>query len=91
MEEAEQNGNPVSGCPRCLRSGGFPLFWGDILSTKDEVPSLGIPLDPVLAMESQRASVAHSAYFHLRQIAQLCPYLDTESLTTLVPELVVLR
>ena len=42
-------------------------------------------------MEPQITSVVHSAYFHLRQIAQLHLYLDTKSLTTLVYALLVLR
>lgn len=57
----------------------FP-FGGAALSTKDEVHSLGILLDPELSMESQIASVLHLAYLHLRWIAQLCPYLDSRSL-----------
>ena len=42
-------------------------------------------------MESQIASMFPTTHLHLRRIAQLCPYLDTEYLTTLVHALVVLR
>ena len=42
-------------------------------------------------METQVASVVHSTYFHLRQIAQLRPYLDVEVLTILAYELVASR
>ena len=42
-------------------------------------------------MTSQIVSVVRSAYFHLKWIAQLHPYLDTGSLTTLVHVLVDLR
>ena len=44
---------------------------GATLSTKDEVHSLGVLLDPALSMKLLIASVVHSTYFHLRQIAQL--------------------
>ena len=44
---------------------------GGLLSAKDEVRILVVLLNPVLLMESQVASVVHSALFHLRQIAQL--------------------
>ena len=58
---------------------------------KDEVCSLGVLLDPALSMASQIASVVQYTYFHLKQIAQLHPYLDTGSLNTLVHTLVVSR
>ena len=58
---------------------------------KDEVCTLGVLLDLSLLVTSQIASVVQSGYFHLMQIAQLHPYLDTGSLTMLVHVLVVLR
>ena len=42
-------------------------------------------------MGTQVVSVVRSAYFHLWQIAQLRPYLDVGSLTTLVHVLVISR
>ena len=66
-------------------------FGGTTLATKSEVRSLGIHLDPAFTMETQVVSVARSAYFHLWRIAQLRPYLDGESLTTLVHALVISR
>ena len=65
------------------------LLW--VFSCHNEVRSLGILLDSVLSMESQIMSVVHTTHCYLRQIAQRCPYLDTESLSTLVHALVVLR
>ena len=56
-----------------------------------EVHSLEIHLDPALIMETQVASVVHSANYHLWQIAQLQPYLDGGALTTLVHALVISR
>ena len=61
------------------------------LTTKSEVCSLGVHLDPVLTMETQVSSVVRSAHFHFLRIAQLCPYLDVGVLTTLVHALVVSR
>ena len=58
---------------------------------QNEVRSLGVLLDPMLTMESQVASAVRPAHFHLRRIAQLRPYLDTEALTTLVHALVISR
>ena len=42
-------------------------------------------------METQVASVVHSAYYHLWQIAELRPYLDGGALTTLVHALIISR
>ena len=55
------------------------------------VRSLGVHLDPALTMETQVASVVHTAFFHLWQIPRLQPYLDTGALTTLVHALVISR
>ena len=66
-------------------------FGGVALSTKSGVRSLGVHLDPTLTMETQVASVVHTAFFHLWRIARLRPYLDTGALTTLVHALVISR
>ena len=42
-------------------------------------------------METQVASVVHTAFFHLWCIARLRPYLDTGVLTTLVHALIISR
>ena len=71
---------------------GSSLSFGRItVSTRDEVCNLGVLLDPALSMENQVTSVVQSAYFHLRWIVQLCPYLNTQSLNTQVHALVVSR
>lgn len=67
---------------------GNPL-WGGIPPAKGEVCSVGLYMDPALLMEPRVASVVYSTFSHLRQIAQLHPYLDTGSFTTLVQALVV--
>ena len=72
------------GVPTVGGLGNSLSFWGVTLPAKDGVRSLGIHLDPVLTMESQVASVVRTTFFHLRQIAQLRPYLDVGTLTTLV-------
>ena len=64
------------GGPTISGLGNSLSFGGVTLTLKSEVRSLGIHLDQTLIMESQVASVVRSAYFHLWQIAQLCPYLD---------------
>ena len=84
---------PRVGGPTISGLGNSLSFWcgGVTLTTKSEVCSLGIDMDPALTMEMQVASVVHSAYFHLWQIAQLCLYLNVGALTTLVHALVILR
>ena len=69
----------------------LPSLMEGALSGKDEMHSLGILMDPALSTECQIAFVVRSVYFHLRQIAHLCPYLDTGSLTTLVLAMIVSR
>ena len=44
-------------------------FGGVTLTIISEVHSLGVHLDPALAMETQVVSVVHSAYFHLWRVA----------------------
>lgn len=51
---------------------------------KDEVPNLGVVLDPALSVNIHIMSQVCSTYFHLRQIAQLHSYLDIWSFTNLV-------
>ena len=79
-------GAPTVGC-----LGNFLTFGGATLPAKDGVRSLGIHLDPALTMESQVASVVRTAFYHLRRIAQLRPYLEVGALTTLVHALVISR
>ena len=66
-------------------------FGGVTLTTKSEVQSLEIHLDPALTMETQVVSVVRYAYFHLWRIAQLHLYFDGGALTTLVHALVISR
>ena len=71
-------------------SGKLPFLWGCVtFTTKSEVHSLGVHLEPALTMETQVSSVVRSTHFHLQWIAQLHPYLDVGALTTLVHALVV--
>ena len=64
------------------------LLWGVSHSFHE---GLGILLDAALSVDSQIATVVCTAYFHLRQIGQLCPYLDIGSLTMPAHALVVSR
>ena len=53
------------GAPSIGGLGNSLSFGGVTLTTMSEVHSLGVHLDPALTMETQVASVVHSAYFHL--------------------------
>ena len=86
--EPRQDGGPEGGWPRHWWFGKLRLLWGS--DSQSEFRSLGVHLAPALTIETQVASVVCSAYFHLWRIAQLCPYLDVGSLTTLVHVLVIL-
>ena len=66
-------------------------FGGVTLTTKNEVHSLGVQLDPALTVETQVSSVVRPTYFHLWWIAELPPYLDVGALTILVHAFVVFR
>ena len=79
------------GAPTAGGLGNSLSFGGVTLPAKDGIRSLGIHLDPALTMESQVTSVVHTAFFHLRRIAQLRSYLDVEALTTLVHALIISR
>ncbi|XP_061451815.1 uncharacterized protein LOC133369973 [Rhineura floridana] len=61
------------------------------LPLKEQVRSLGVLLDPSLSLEAQVASVARSAFYQLRLVAQLRPYLDREHLTSVIHALVTSR
>ena len=77
-------GAPMVGGLGDSRLGGDPGY-------KEGVCSLGIYLDPMLTVETQVASVVHTAFFHLWRIARLRPYLDTGALTTMDHALVISR
>ena len=77
--------------PSICGLGSSLSFGGVTLTTKSEVRSFGVHLDPVLTMETQVVSVVLSTYFHLWQIAQLHCYLDVGALTTWVHALVISR
>ena len=53
------------GAPVAGGLGDSLTFGGATVATKNGVCSLGIYLDPTLTMETQVASVAHTAFFHL--------------------------
>ncbi|XP_061466651.1 uncharacterized protein LOC133377174 [Rhineura floridana] len=57
----------------------------------DDTQSLGVLLDPLLSLEAQVASVARNAFYQLRLVAQLRPYLDRENLATVIHALVTSR
>ena len=63
MEVLRVGGPVVGGLGDSLTFGGVTLV------AKSGVRSLGIHLDPTLTMETQLASVVHTAFFHLWRIA----------------------
>ncbi|KAF7252094.1 RutC family protein in vnfA 5'region [Varanus komodoensis] len=64
---------------------------GVALPLRDEVHSLGVLLDPELSLEAQMTAVARSAFFQLRLIHQLRPYLENDCLVTVTHTLVTSR
>ncbi|KAF7246206.1 NIPA-like protein 2 [Varanus komodoensis] len=64
---------------------------GVALPLRDKVRSLGVLLDPELSLEAQVTVVARSAFFQLRLIHQLCPYLEYDCLVTVTHALVTSR
>ncbi|XP_061441792.1 uncharacterized protein LOC133364873 [Rhineura floridana] len=66
----------------------YPVLDGVTLPLKDQVRSLGVFLDSSLSLEAQVASVVRNAFYQLRLVAQLHPYLSKEDLTSVVHALV---
>ncbi|KAF7250405.1 Vacuolar protein sorting-associated protein 13A [Varanus komodoensis] len=64
---------------------------GVALPLRDKVHSLGVLLDPELSLEAQVTAVARSAFFQLRLIHQLRPYLEYDCLATVTHALVTSR
>ncbi|XP_061465627.1 uncharacterized protein LOC133376825 [Rhineura floridana] len=65
-----------------------PVLDGVALPLNAQIRSLGVLLDPSLSLEAQIASVAQGAFYQLRLVAQLHPYLDRENLASVVHVLV---
>ncbi|KAF7254239.1 hypothetical protein EYD10_01276 [Varanus komodoensis] len=64
---------------------------GVALPLKDKVRSLGVLLYPELSLEAQVTAVVRSAFFQLRLIHQLHPYLENDCLATVTHALVTSR
>ncbi|KAF7243052.1 putative RNA-directed DNA polymerase from transposon BS [Varanus komodoensis] len=64
---------------------------GVALPLRDKVRSLGVLLNPELSLEAQVTAVARSAFFQLRLIHQLRPYLEYDCLATMTHALVTPR
>ena len=68
--------------------GAQPVLDRVALPLKEQVRSLGVLLEPSLSLEAQVASVAWNAFYQLRLVVQLHPYLDRDSLASVVHALV---
>ncbi|KAF7237565.1 Fatty acid amide hydrolase [Varanus komodoensis] len=64
---------------------------GVALPLRDKVLSLRVLLDPELSLEAQVAAVVRSAFFQLRLVHQLRPYLENDCLATVTNALVTSR
>ena len=71
--------------------GHFSALNGDVLPLRDRVCILGVLLDPGLTLEAQVDSVARSTFLQLQKLYQPWPYLDKQSLMTVMHALVTSR
>ena len=69
----------------------LPQLDGTTLTTSTTVKSLGVTLNASLSMEAQILKVAHQAFYHLRQVKQLAPYLSQDDLATVIHATVTSR
>ncbi|XP_053111605.1 uncharacterized protein LOC128327198 [Hemicordylus capensis] len=67
----------------------LPVLDGVTFPQKEQVCSLGVLLDPGLTLVSQVEAMARSAFYQLRLIRQLCPFLEEDDLKTVVHQLVI--
>ncbi|XP_061443806.1 uncharacterized protein LOC133365612 isoform X9 [Rhineura floridana] len=65
-----------------------PVLDGVALPLKEQIHSLRVLLESSLSLETQVASVARSAFYQLRLVAQLRPYRDRDNLASVVHALV---
>ncbi|KAI2646354.1 putative RNA-directed DNA polymerase from transposon BS [Labeo rohita] len=57
---------------------------GSHIKTSTSVKNLGVILDSTLSFQSHIKSVTKSAFFHLRRIAQLRPFISTKDAETVI-------
>ena len=69
----------------------LPHLDGTPLTTSTTIKSLGVIFDASLSIEAQITKVAHQAFYHLRQVKQLAPYLFQDDLATLIHATVTSR
>ena len=75
-----------------MGSGGqLPSLAGVQLVPAPSVRSLGVTFDASLSMEAQVTATAQLAFFHLRRIRQLAPYLSRPDLATVIHATVTSR
>ncbi|XP_053153318.1 uncharacterized protein LOC128345436 [Hemicordylus capensis] len=69
----------------------LPVLDGVTLPQKEQVRSLGVLLDPDLTMVFQVEAMARNAFYQLRLIRQLHPFLEKNNIKTVVHQLVTSR
>uniref|UniRef100_A0A8C6Y7A4 Reverse transcriptase domain-containing protein n=1 Tax=Naja naja TaxID=35670 RepID=A0A8C6Y7A4_NAJNA len=67
------------------------VMGGEVLPAMDRVRNLGVPLDTQLSLEEQVGAVTRGAFAQVRQLCQLCPYLDRDALRMVTHVLVTSR
>ena len=63
----------------------------NILHPSKVVRNLGVYTDEHLSMDTNACHCAKTCFFHLRQIRQLCRYIDYDTLYTLIHALILSR
>ena len=90
---AEKTELMTTGTPSCLKqltAQSVPIM-GENIPLKPHVKYLGVTLDQTLSMQDHIGDVCRKAFFHLRRIALIRPYLSESATARLVTALISSR